>query len=52
MGWHVSAWTIGLILSLLALSVYVSYRVFVRRHHADGSITSAAAVAAGCSLTE
>lgn len=42
-----SAWTIGLILSLLALGVYVSYRVFAFPDiTADGSITFGAAVAA------
>ena len=42
-----SAWTIGLILSLLALGVYVSYRVFAFSDiTADGSITLGAAVAA------
>ncbi len=42
-----SAWTIGLILSLLALGVYVSYRVFKFADiTADGSITFGAAVAA------
>ena len=35
-----SAWTIGLILSLLALGVYISYRVFKFADiTADGSIT-------------
>ena len=43
----VSAWTIGLILSLLALGVYISYRVFAFPDiTADGSITFGAAVAA------
>lgn len=43
----VSAWTIGLILSLLALGVYVSYRVFAFPDiTADGSITFGASVAA------
>ncbi len=43
----VSAWTIGLILSLLALGVYISYRVFKFADiTADGSITFGAAVAA------
>ena len=42
-----SAWTIGLILSLLALGVYISYRVFKFADiTADGSITFGAAVAA------
>jgi putative ABC transport system permease protein len=42
-----SAWTIGLILSLLALGVYISYRVFAFPDiTADGSITFGAAVAA------
>lgn len=42
-----SAWTIGLILSLLALGVYISYRVFKFADiTADGSITLGAAVAA------
>jgi putative ABC transport system permease protein len=42
-----SAWTIGLILSLLALGVYISYRVFKYADiTADGSITFGAAVAA------
>ena len=42
-----SAWTIGLILSLLALGVYISYRVFrFADITADGSITFGAAVAA------
>src|ERR1051325_3432519 len=42
-----SAWTIGLILSLLALGVYVSYRVFnFSDITADGAITFGAAVAA------
>jgi putative ABC transport system permease protein len=42
-----SAWTIGLILSLLALGVYVSYRIFEFPDiTADGSITLGAAVAA------
>ena len=42
-----SAWTIGLILALLALGVYVSYRVFAFPDiTADGSITFGAAVAA------
>src|SRR5436190_21384726 len=42
-----SAWTIGLILSLLALGVYVSYRVFAFPDiTADGSITLGASVAA------
>jgi putative tryptophan/tyrosine transport system permease protein len=42
-----SAWTIGLILSLLALGVYISYRVFdFPDITADGSITFGAAVAA------
>ena len=41
-----SAWTIGLILSLLALGVYISYRVFKFADiTADGSITLGAAVA-------
>src|SRR5215471_9163986 len=43
----ISAWTIGLILSLLALGVYISYRVFnLSDITADGSITFGAAVAA------
>jgi putative ABC transport system permease protein len=43
----ISAWTIGLILSLLALGVYISYRVFAFPDiTADGSITFGAAVAA------
>lgn len=43
----VSAFTIGLILALLALGVYVSYRVFAFPDiTADGSITFGAAVAA------
>src|SRR5206468_10043456 len=43
----ISAWTIGLILSLLALGVYISYRVFKFADiTADGSITFGAAVAA------
>ena len=43
----VSAWTIGLILSLLALGVYISYRVFAFPDiTADGSITFGASVAA------
>ena len=43
----VSAWTTGLILSLLALGVYISYRVFKFADiTADGSITFGAAVAA------
>ncbi|MBV8516189.1 MAG: ABC transporter permease [Acidobacteria bacterium] len=42
-----SAWTIGLILSLLALGIYISYRVFKFADiTADGSITFGAAVAA------
>jgi putative tryptophan/tyrosine transport system permease protein len=42
-----SAWTIGLILSLLALGVYISYRVFAFPDiTVDGSITLGAAVAA------
>jgi putative ABC transport system permease protein len=42
-----SAWTIGLILSLLALGVYISYRVFKFADiTADGSITFGAAIAA------
>ncbi len=42
-----SAWTIGLILSLLALGVYISYRVFKFADiTADGSVTFGAAVAA------
>ncbi len=42
-----SAWTIGLILSVLALGVYISYRVFKFADiTADGSITFGAAVAA------
>ena len=42
-----SAFTIGLILSLLALGVYISYRVFAFPDiTADGSITFGAAVAA------
>src|SRR5205085_7366742 len=42
-----SAWTIGLILALLALGVYVSYRVFAFPDiTVDGSITLGAAVAA------
>ena len=42
-----SAWTIGLILSLLALGVYISYRVFKFADiTADGSITFGAAVSA------
>jgi putative ABC transport system permease protein len=42
-----SAWTIGLLLSLLALGVYISYRVFAFPDiTADGSITFGAAVAA------
>lgn len=42
-----SAWTIGLILSVLALGVYISYRVFKFPDiTADGSITFGAAVAA------
>ena len=42
-----SAWTIGLILSLLAMGVYISYRVFKFADiTADGSITFGAAVAA------
>jgi putative ABC transport system permease protein len=42
-----SAWTIGLILSLLALGVYISYRVFKFADiTADGSITFGAGVAA------
>ena len=42
-----SAWTIGLILSLLALGVYISYRVFKFADiTADGSITFGASVAA------
>lgn len=42
-----SAWTIGLILSLLALGVYISYRVFKFADiTADGSITLGAAVTA------
>src|SRR5436190_7548790 len=42
-----SAWTIGLILALLALGVYISYRVFKFADiTADGSITFGAAVAA------
>jgi putative tryptophan/tyrosine transport system permease protein len=42
-----SAWTIGLILSLLALGVYISYRVFKFADiTADGSITLGAATAA------
>ena len=42
-----SAWTIGLILSLLALGVFISYRVFKFADiTADGSITFGAAVAA------
>ena len=42
-----SAWTIGLILSLLALGVYISYRVFKFADiTADGSITFGAAMAA------
>ena len=42
-----SAWTIGLILSVLALGVYISYRVFrFADITADGSITFGAAVAA------
>jgi putative ABC transport system permease protein len=42
-----SAWTVGLILSLLALGVYISYRVFKFADiTADGSITLGAAVAA------
>ncbi len=41
-----SAWTIGLILSLLALGVYISYRVFAFPDiTVDGSITLGAAVA-------
>jgi putative ABC transport system permease protein len=42
-----SAWTIGLILSLLALGVYVSYRVFAFPDiTVDGSITLGASIAA------
>jgi len=42
-----SAWTIGLILSVLALGIYISYRVFKFADiTADGSITFGAAVAA------
>jgi putative ABC transport system permease protein len=42
-----SAWTIGLILALLALGVYISYRVFAFPDiTADGSITFGASVAA------
>lgn len=42
-----SAWTIGLILSVLALGVYISYSVFKFADiTADGSITFGAAVAA------
>ena len=42
-----SAWTIGLILSVLALGIYISYRVFrFADITADGSITFGAAVAA------
>jgi putative ABC transport system permease protein len=43
----ISAWTIGLILSLLALGVFISYRVFEFPDiTADGSITLGAAIAA------
>ena len=43
----ISAWTIGLILSLLALGVYISYRVFnLSDITADGAITFGAAAAA------
>jgi putative ABC transport system permease protein len=42
-----SAWTIGLLLALLALGIYISYRVFAFPDiTADGSITFGAAVAA------
>ncbi|HUK33800.1 MAG TPA: hypothetical protein VLV86_07825 [Vicinamibacterales bacterium] len=42
-----SAWTIGLILSLLSLGIYISYRVFKFADiTADGSVTFGAAVAA------
>jgi putative ABC transport system permease protein len=42
-----SAWTVGLILAVLALGVYISYRVFKFADiTADGSITFGAAVAA------
>ena len=42
-----SAWTIGLILSLLSLGIYISYRVFrFADITADGSITFGAATAA------
>jgi len=42
-----SAWTIGLILSLLSLGIYISYRVFrFADITADGSVTFGAATAA------
>ncbi|HUJ12261.1 MAG TPA: ABC transporter permease [Thermoanaerobaculia bacterium] len=42
-----SAWTVGLILSLLSLGIYISYRVFKFADiTADGSVTFGAAVAA------
>jgi putative ABC transport system permease protein len=43
----IGAWTIGLILSLLALGVFISFRVFdFPDITADGSITFGAAIAA------
>ena len=43
----VSAWTIGLILSLLALGTYISFRIFAFPDiTVDGSLTLGAAVSA------
>ncbi|MCP5119280.1 MAG: ABC transporter permease, partial [bacterium] len=43
----IGAWTIGLILSLLALGVFISFRIFnFPDITADGSITLGASVAA------